>query len=132
MAKDYNNENRFSLWKRDEGPCGFSGVINVGGDEYGLKFLRLAKEGAKGALVVEDREDNYRTVGFGFLYPSKFEEQFLSGKVEVNGAEYYVNLYKNDRGGEKAPTFSGNIKPAEGGSRKGKSKKSNSGGGDEW
>ena len=107
---DYDNTNRFSLWARDKGPVTYTGFINVEGTEYSLKFLRLAKEQAKGALIVEDKDKNYALVGSGFLYPSKFD-MLLSGKLTVRGTEYYVNFYKSKGNSEKSPTFSGSIKP---------------------
>ena len=110
---EYNNTNRFSLWARDKGPVTYSGIIDVEGTTYNLKFLRLAKEPAKAALMVCDAENDYAVIGCGFLYPSKFEEMMLSGKLNVQGASYYVNFYKNEGKSEKSPTFSGNIKPAD-------------------
>ena len=109
--KQYDNTNRFSLWSRDKGPVQFTGIIDVNGKEYGLKLLRLAKESAKAYVIVEDKE-NYFPVGAGPLYDSKFDDIFLSGKINVLGKEYYFNMYKNNKGGEKSPTFSGKLKPA--------------------
>lgn len=111
--KKYDNTNRFSLWSRDKGPVKFTGFINVDGTEYSLKFMRLAGESAKAYVVVEDK-DNYVAVGAGPLYPSKFDDVFLSGKINVKGKDYYLNVYKNDKGGEKSPVFSGKVKAADG------------------
>lgn len=128
--KKYDNTNRFSLWSRDKGPVTFSGIINVNGADYALKFLRLAKEGAKGYLLVEDKDNGYQLIGGGPLYDSKFEEMFLSGKIEVRGTEYYVNFYKSGKSGEKAPVFNGNIKPVDGESTSSKSQAEE--GDDDW
>ena len=111
--KQYDNTNRFSLWSRDKGPVTFSGVVNVNGQDYNLKLLRLAKESAKAYIIVEDKE-TYLPVGAGPLYDSKFDDIFLSGKISVGGSEFYLNMYKNSKGGEKSPTFSGKVKPADG------------------
>lgn len=107
----YDNTNRFSLWSQNKGPVSFSGVINVNGEEYNLKLLRLAKEKARACLLVEDKT-TFAPVGSGYLYEPKFDDLFLSGMVTVHDKDYYVNMYKNSKGGEKSPVFSGKIKPA--------------------
>lgn len=109
--KQYDNTNRFSLWSRDKGPVTFSGFINVSGSDYNIKLLRLAKESARAFVLIEDKE-SYAPVGGGYLYDSKFDDVFLSGKITVGLSEFYLNMYKNDKGGEKSPVFSGKIKSA--------------------
>jgi hypothetical protein len=115
--KQYDNTNRFSLWARDKGPVTFSGFADINGTEYNLKLHRLAKESAKAMVLFEDKE-SYSPVGNGYLYDSKFEDIFLSGKVTVGGKDFYLNMYKNDKGGEKSPTFSGKLKPVDGSTSK--------------
>jgi hypothetical protein len=115
--KQYDNTNRFSLWARDKGPVTFSGFINVNGSDYNIKLLRLAKEPARAFVLIEDKE-SYAPVGGGYLYDSKFDDVFLSGKITVGLSDFYLNMYKNDKGGEKSPTFSGKLKAADGSTSK--------------
>lgn len=127
----YDNTNRFSLWSRDKGPVTFSGFADVNGTEYNLKLHRLAKESAKAMVLFEDKE-TYSPVGSGYLYDSKFDDIFLSGKVSINGKEFYLNMYRNEKGGEKSPTFSGKLKPADGGGTSKQSAKVQEQEDDEW
>ncbi len=101
---EYDNSNRASLWK----VLAASGPGEIGGIKVRCHLRTTGLTGEHLPQAILDIVPADETRGVGLFDHNK---SLYSSSITWQGQDYWVNVYKNEKGGENAPALNIQFKP---------------------